>query len=113
MTRRLEDIADLMDDDQREAWIAAGMPTDPDLISEVLERVEQARFGDPAPKPGDRIRLISMRGDPDPIPVGSVGTVRNAFRVRRGPDGWTQVDVDWDSGRTLMLTVPPDRFQIV
>jgi hypothetical protein len=25
----------------------------------------------------------------------------------------TQIDVDWDDGRTLMLSSPPDRFEIV
>lgn len=27
------------------------------------------------PKPGDRIRLLAMPDDPDPIPSGEVGTV--------------------------------------
>lgn len=55
-------------------------------------------------KPGDRIRLISMTDDPNPIPTGATGTVAGSYLH----DGWTQVDVDWDSGRSLMLTIPPD-----
>jgi hypothetical protein len=55
-------------------------------------------------KKGDRIRLVSMPNDPDPIPVGSLGTV---VGIRDHRD-WTQIDVDWDSGRTLMLTLPND-----
>ena len=65
------------------------------------------------PKPGDRIRLIAMPDDPDPIPTGEVGTV---IEVRRHGDGnnvWHQVDVEWDHGRTLMLTLPPDQIEIL
>lgn len=55
-------------------------------------------------KTGDRIRLISMPEDPGPIPVGMEGTV---LRVHDHGD-WTQVEVAWDNGRTLMLTLPDD-----
>ncbi len=44
-------------------------------------------------KKGDRIRLVSMPQDPDPIPVGSLGTVVEVHEHR----DWTQVDVDWDN----------------
>ncbi|MBB3205427.1 hypothetical protein FHS27_001227 [Rhodopirellula rubra] len=55
-------------------------------------------------KAGDRVRLVSMTDDPDPIPVGTTGTVAGVY-----PHGdWTQVDVDWDTGRSLMLSIPPD-----
>ncbi|TWU28040.1 DUF4314 domain-containing protein [Novipirellula artificiosorum] len=55
-------------------------------------------------KPGDRIRLISMTDDPDPIPAGTLGEVVGVY-----PHGdWTQVDVDWENGRSLMLSIPPD-----
>lgn len=60
-------------------------------------------------KTGDRIRLVSMPQDPDPIPVGELGTVQ---RVRDFGD-LAQVEVDWDSGRTLMLTIPDDCVAIV
>jgi len=57
-------------------------------------------------KAGDRIRLVSM-DDPDPIPAGTAGTV-----VGVSPQSdWTQVDVDWDNGRSLMLSIPPDSIQ--
>ena len=55
-------------------------------------------------KLGDRIRLISMPLDPDPILVGSLATV---LRVHDHGD-WCQVEVAWDNGRTLMLTLPED-----
>jgi hypothetical protein len=62
-----------------------------------------------APRPGDRIRLIAMPDDPDPIPSGSMGTV-TAVRQHRT---WNQMDVAWDNGRTLMVSVPPDQFEVV
>ena len=55
-------------------------------------------------KAGDRIRLISM-DDLDPIPAGTTGTVVGVYPQ----SDWTQVDVDWDIGRSLMLSIPPDR----
>lgn len=60
--------------------------------------------------PGDRIELVRMEGDPDPVPPRTRGTVRTVNRVT---DEWIQVDVEWDNGRTLMLSVPPDQFRKV
>ena len=60
-------------------------------------------------KKGDRIRLVSMPQDPDPIPVGSLGTVVAVHDHR----DWMQIDVDRDNGRTLMLTMPDDCVSIV
>jgi hypothetical protein len=60
-------------------------------------------------KQGDRIRLISMPQDPDPIPVGSLGTVIAVHNHR----DWMQVEVDWDNGRSLMLSLPEDSIEIV
>lgn len=65
------------------------------------------------PKSGDRIRLVAMPDDPDPIPTGEVGTVIEVTRHGDGKNAWHQVDVDWDHGRTLMLTMPPDRIEII
>jgi hypothetical protein len=62
-----------------------------------------------APKVGDRIRLIQMPEDPDPVPSGSLGTVRTIHPHH----GWTQVEVDWDNGRRLMLSLPDDLIEIL
>jgi len=62
-----------------------------------------------APKIGDRIRLISTNDDPDPVDAGSLGTVC----ALHPHHGWTQVDVDWDNGRQLMLSLPEDRIEIL
>ena len=68
---------------------------------------------DRIPSQGDRIRLLSMRDDPDPIQVGQLGTVVSVSRHGDGKDAWHQIDVAWDNGRTLMLVSPPDTFEIV
>ena len=56
-------------------------------------------------KTGDRVRLVSMTDDPDPIAAGALGTVVGVYPQT----DWTQVEVDWDNGRSLMLSIPPDR----
>ena len=61
------------------------------------------------PAVGDRIRLISMPADPDPIPIGTLGTVQGVHSHY----GWTQVEVDWDNGRRLMLSLPEDQIEIL
>ena len=65
------------------------------------------------PKPRDRIKLIYMPDGPHPVPVGSTGTVTSIHLVASGRGTWYQVSVDWDNGRKLMLTVPPDRFEVL
>ena len=60
-------------------------------------------------KTGTRIRLISMPEDPDPVPTGTMGTVL----LTHVHSGWCQVEVAWDNGRSLMLTMPDDCVAIV
>ncbi len=55
-------------------------------------------------KKGDRIRLLSMPQDPDPIPVGSLGTVVAVHDHR----DWAQVMSTGTTARSLMLTMPDD-----
>jgi Domain of unknown function (DUF4314) len=65
--------------------------------------------GEPPPcEEGDRIKLVSMINDPDPIEPGATGTVM--MRPGWFQDAW-QVTVDWDNGRALNLVVPPDVFE--
>lgn len=63
------------------------------------------------PRPGDRIRLIAMPDDPNPVPVGSTGTVTFVKEHGSGARAWLQIGVDWDNGRGLMLSVPPDEWE--
>lgn len=59
-----------------------------------------------APSPqGARVRLRAMPDDPDPVAVGSQGTVVGG----NGGQLW----VRWDSGRTLSLIVGVDRYQVL
>jgi hypothetical protein len=60
-------------------------------------------------KIGDRIELVEMPEDPDPIPPGTQGTVDWVNELPR----FVQIGVRWDNGRSLMLCVPPDRFRVV
>lgn len=62
-------------------------------------------------KVGDRVKLVSMNDDPDPIPVGTKGTVTFVNDISFGtPEEFYQVGVDWDNGRMLMVITPPDRI---
>jgi hypothetical protein len=63
--------------------------------------------------PGDRIRLIAMPDDPNPIPPGTTGTIKSVKQHGAGRDAWVQVEVEWDTGRKLMLSVPPDRLEVL
>jgi hypothetical protein len=65
----------------------------------------------PRIQPGDRIVLLSMPHDPDPVPVGTEGTVEKINDV--GPVAFTQVEVRWDNGRRLMLSMPPDEVRVI
>lgn len=56
--------------------------------------------------PGTRIRLISMPDDPDPIPVGTCGTVKES-------SSRAQINVDWDIPRSLCLIVGIDEFEVI
>jgi hypothetical protein len=65
---------------------------------------------------GTRIELISMSYDPNPIPVGTQGTIEDGHEVRLGDgarDKFVQYRVKWDNGRTLMPCVPPDVLGII
>ena len=74
---------------------------------------ERRRQQRPAPvRIGDRIRLVAMPHDPAPQQIGELGTVTGCHR-NGGDDGWFQIDVAWDNGRSLMLAAPPDQFEII
>ena len=64
-------------------------------------------------KPGQRIELVAMPDDPNPIALGARGTVKSMRQVGSPSNGFLQVDVAWDNGRALMLSVPPDQFTVI
>lgn len=54
---------------------------------------------------GDRIELVHMGDDPDPITPGTRGTIDHIGGTFQGQ---TQIGVDWDNGRALMVLIPGD-----
>ena len=64
-------------------------------------------------KKGDRVRLVFMPNDPDPIPEGTEGTVTDVTPIDWGQDKKTQVHVSWDNGRSLSCVCPPDFLEIL
>jgi hypothetical protein len=58
-------------------------------------------------KIGDRIELVSMWDDPDPLLPGDKGII-----LRIEPYSKT-IEVNWDSGRTLSLIHDHDQFKII
>jgi hypothetical protein len=39
--------------------------------------------------------------------------VKSAKKHGYGPGTWVQIEVEWDNGRKLMLSDPPDRFEVL
>ncbi len=63
-------------------------------------------------KIGDRIRLIEMPDDPNPISPGSEGVVAG-MRRWHALSTEIQIAVKWDSGRTLAMIHPIDKFEVI
>ena len=63
----------------------------------------------PFVKPGDRIELVLMENDPNPIAPGTKGTVKDVNQL--GEEA--QIMVAWDNGRGLMLSYPHDKFKVL
>jgi hypothetical protein len=86
----------------------------------IMNRVKGRWKNNPIPEAGDRIELVHM-DDPYPIQPGTQGTVTDVQLVNLGggmlggttTGGFFQVSVDWDNGRSLMLSIPPDRIRIL
>ena len=56
-------------------------------------------------KAGDRVILEQMDDDPNPVPIGTEGTIVHI--------GGGVVNVDWDNGRTIGLVVGFDKFSVI
>ena len=61
--------------------------------------------------PGDRIRLIKMPNDPNPIESGATGIVTQINSV--DAFGEDHLIVNWDNGRDLNLIVGEDEFEVI
>jgi hypothetical protein len=55
--------------------------------------------------PGTRVEVTGPMQDPNPLPVGSQGTVT-------GGNG-SQIRVTWDNGSGLMLLVGEDPYRVI
>lgn len=64
-------------------------------------------------KIGDRVRLIFMPNDPNPIPPNTEGTVTYINHMPHGMDFRVQIGVAWDNGRSLSCICPPDHVEII
>jgi hypothetical protein len=62
---------------------------------------------------GDRIELVRMVDDPDPIPEGTQGTVISVSEFREAGRDLTVLAVDWDIDRSLMVILPVDTVRKV
>jgi hypothetical protein len=51
---------------------------------------------------GDRIRLIEMKNDPNPVESGTEGTVYHV--------GGGVINIEWDNGRDLGVVIGVDIF---
>ena len=61
---------------------------------------------------GDRIEMVKMPHDPDPITPGTRGTVMHVEQVRTDRPR-TQLTVSWDNERSLSVVIPPDHVRKV
>ena len=64
-------------------------------------------------KSGDRVRLIEMPNDPDPVQAGSEGVVDFVTDIGFRGKREIQVCIRWDSGRGLNCICPPDVLELV
>jgi hypothetical protein len=62
---------------------------------------------------GDRIRLLDMPNDPDPVPAGTEGVVKMVTDIGLRQKKEIQLVVKWDNGRNLSCICPPDLVEIV
>jgi hypothetical protein len=63
-------------------------------------------------KAGDRIVLHEPLDDPHPIELGSSGTVKDVRPYSMKGEIHYQIAMAWDSGRTLSLLWPHDKFTV-
>jgi hypothetical protein len=59
------------------------------------------------PPVGSRVEITgTMPNDPDPLPIGTQGTVTGGYESAR------QIFVDWDNGRSLIL-LTSDPYRVI
>jgi hypothetical protein len=60
---------------------------------------------------GDKIILVRMNDDPDPIPPGTKGVIENVHTVNESGKVTTIITVDWEIRRSLNVILPIDEIK--
>lgn len=107
----IHDMQEYMENDMKKSEIfykaitsGKGLPTEEYKKLEISQ--EWLRFLREQYPAGYRVRLSEMRGNPEPISPGSMGTLDHI-------DDAGQFHINWDDGRTLALEIGVDRFQVL
>ena len=83
-----------------------------DLYYEIINKFVRDNYGDGNNAlPGDRIRLINMPDDPNPIEPNTTGTVTSINTLNMFDED--HLNVEWDNGRWLNLIVGIDEFEVI
>jgi len=77
-----------------------------DQLSTFVQRQQVLTFID-SNLVGKRIMLMEMYNDPEPIPSGTMGTVKDVNKETG------QIDVDWDINRSLYMLIGVDRWKVI
>ena len=66
-------------------------------------------------KVGDRVMLLAMPNDPNPIHVGAKGTVEliSDLTMLNNRKNQLQFLIKWDNGRSLSCVCPPDQLKVI
>ncbi|MBF5096458.1 DUF4314 domain-containing protein [Azospirillum sp. INR13] len=65
------------------------------------------------PRPGTASAWLRWGPIPVRLSRGATGTVKAVNMFSFGTPGHGQIHVDWDNGRSLMLALPEDEFEII
>ena len=60
-------------------------------------------------KDGDRVKLVLLIGERDPMPEGTLGTIMACSVTSLGT---MRYDVHWDCDTKCAVFVPPDRVEL-
>lgn len=89
-----------------------GIDIESDMYYTIINRWIRDNYGNGnLALPNDRIRLINMPNDPNPIEKGMTGKVTDVTTVHMF--GEDHLDVKWDNGRGLNLIVGIDEFEVI
>lgn len=107
-----ESVLDLSIEYVSDEVLKYGIDFKSDLYFKIMRRWIRNNYGNgKLALPGDRIRLIKMSNDPDPIEPNTTGTVKTVNTVYMF--GEDHLIVEWDNGSRLNLLVGTDDFEVI